>query len=149
MSAENGPLTLMSSVASTGFDRRQDFRSLFDSEQSAFRAVRIQRRDGNSRALDAPALQFTIGQADRLLKTFAPDQSDRLRQAARASRSKRCADSRRQKPSHILRCRSDEPETLCDRENCNRREISARLLIGAVAIASMLPAAHNSTAASM
>src|SRR5215831_4191435 len=52
---------------------RQDFRGLFNSEESPFRAMRVQGGDRNSRLSYSPTLQFVMRQPDRFLQAFAPD----------------------------------------------------------------------------
>src|ERR1044072_7750893 len=54
------PLHIYIINATRGFDRRHDFRRFFDSKQSAFSTVRIQRRNGQPRTLDAPTLKLTM-----------------------------------------------------------------------------------------
>src|SRR5215831_1672630 len=61
-------------------DRGHDFSGFFNAEQPAFSSVWIQSCNCDPRVFDSPALQLAMGQADDFLETFAPDQSNRLRQ---------------------------------------------------------------------
>src|ERR1044072_3084088 len=64
----------------TGFDRRNDLRSLLDAEESSFSPVRVQGGDRQTRAFDPPALQLSVRKMDHTQEPVALDQPDRFRE---------------------------------------------------------------------
>src|SRR5688572_3299127 len=65
-------------VAPTRINRRHNLRRFFHAEESAFSAVRVEGRDGDTRLLNSPTLQFAVRQIDSAHNAIAFDESDRL-----------------------------------------------------------------------
>jgi hypothetical protein len=61
------------------FNGRHYLRSFFNSEQSTFRSVRIQRRNRKPRAFNAPTLKLTMRETDDLHYSITFDHPDRFR----------------------------------------------------------------------
>src|SRR5438128_11569140 len=59
-----------------GFHCGTDLRCFFDSKQSAFGAVRIERRHRETWPVDSPAPELSIGEPNSFLKTLALNQSN-------------------------------------------------------------------------
>src|SRR5678816_313686 len=60
------------------FDRRHYLGSLFDAEKTAFGTMRIQGCDCESRSLDSPTLQLTMGEIDYLNEPISFNHPDCL-----------------------------------------------------------------------
>src|SRR5689334_3236392 len=61
-----------------GLDGRHDLRRFLHAKQATFSSVRIQRRDRNTRTLDAPTLKLTMRETDHFYEAIAFHESNRF-----------------------------------------------------------------------